>query len=134
MGTIDGQDDINLAVWDGSSWGNPHVFSLNGAKDYKCFDIAYESQSGDALVVGRYDATTTVRYNIWDGSGWLHAQSQPAFTLAGGELTLVTMASCPGNDEILIAVVTSLGEIQLVRWNGSATRTSPAGPGSAGGR
>ncbi|MBW1824561.1 MAG: hypothetical protein JRI87_08340, partial [Deltaproteobacteria bacterium] len=35
MGTIDGQDDINLTVWDGSSWGNPHVFSQNGDKDYK---------------------------------------------------------------------------------------------------
>ena len=73
MGTIDGNDDINLAVWDGTSWGNPHVFSQNGDKTYKCFDIAYESQSGEALVVGRYDGTTTVRYNIWDGSGWLHA-------------------------------------------------------------
>ena len=27
MGSIDGPDDINLVVWDGTSWGNSHAFS-----------------------------------------------------------------------------------------------------------
>jgi hypothetical protein len=120
MGTIDGQDDINLAVWDGTSWGNPHVFStVNAGTDYKRFDIAYESQSGRALVVGRYDDTTTVRYNIWDGTGWLHATAQPAFNLAGGAARSVVMSSCPGNDQILIATVNSLADLQLFLWDGS---------------
>jgi hypothetical protein len=120
MGTIDGLDDINLAVWDGLSWGNPHVFSQNARKVYKCFDVAYESQSGDALVVGRYDGTTMVRYNVWDGTAWLHATPQPAFNLAGGPATLVTMASCPGNDDILIATVNTAFDIRLVHWDGNA--------------
>jgi hypothetical protein len=120
MATIDGQDDINLAVWDGTSWGNPHVFSQNADKAKKCFDIAYESQSGDALVVGRTGGTTTVSYNIWDGTAWLHGTPQPAFNLASGALTLVAMASCPGNDSILIAAVNWNVGLELFLWNGSA--------------
>ena len=64
--------------------------------------------------------TTTVRYNVWDGTAWLHATAQPAFNLAGGAARLVVMASCPGNDQILIATVNSLFDLQLFLWNGSA--------------
>jgi hypothetical protein len=121
MGTIDGQFDINLAVWDGASWGHPHVFTTEDVSyTYKRFDVAYESQSGRALVVGRYDNTTTVRYNIWDGTAWLHAAPQPAFDLASGEARLVVMAACPGNDHILIGVVNSSLALQLFRWDGTA--------------
>jgi hypothetical protein len=121
MGTVDGQFDINLAVWDGASWGHPHVFTTEDVSyTYKRFDVAYESQSGRALVVGRYDNTTTVRYNIWDGTAWLHAAPQPAFDLASGEARLVVMAACPGNDHILIGVVNSSLALQLFRWDGTA--------------
>ncbi len=119
MGSIDGPDDINLVVWDGTSWGNPHTFGQDANNNYKCFDIAYESQSGRALVVGRTDGTATVRYNIWDGTAWIHASAQPAFNLAGGAARLVVMAPCPGNDQILIATVNSLFDLQLFLWNGS---------------
>ena len=58
-GVLDSNDDINLAVWKGAAWGNQQTFTNTADSNYKCFDIAYESQSGDALVVGRYDATST---------------------------------------------------------------------------
>jgi hypothetical protein len=119
-GVIDSNDDIQMTVWDGTAWGNQLAFTNNADRNYKSFDIAYESQSGDALVVGRYDATTTVRYNIWDGTAWVHVTAQPAFNLASGALSLVTMASCPGNDDILIATVNWNNDLQLFRWNGSA--------------
>jgi len=116
---MDQQNDINLAVWDGASWGNQHVFSTP-VPQYKCFDIAYESQSGNALVVGSYDGTTLVRHNIWNGAEWLYATPQPAFNIAGGQVSLVTMASCPGNDDILIATVDTNNNIRIVHWDGSS--------------
>jgi hypothetical protein len=119
-GVIDGDDDIKLAVWDGISWGNSHTFSTDVDKNHKCFDIAYESQSGDALVVGRLGSGTALGYNIWDGSAWAFATPQNAFNLPDGEVHAVVMASQPGGDEILIAVVSSLDEVHLVQWNGSS--------------
>ena len=119
-GVIDSNDDIKLAVWDGTSWGNSHTFTTDADRNYKCFDIAYESQTGDALVVGRLGTDTPLRYNIWDGSAWAFATPQIAFSLPGGDVYAVVMASQPGGDEILIAVVSSLSDVQLVQWNGSS--------------
>jgi len=119
-GVIDSNSDIKLSVWNGSTWGNQHTFSITADMNYKCFDIAYESQSGKALVVGRDGSGSAVRYNIWNGTAWAFASPQIAFSISGGTIQDVVMASQPGGDEILIAVVSSLSEIQLVRWNGSS--------------
>jgi hypothetical protein len=119
-GVIDGDDDIKLAVWDGTSWGNSHTFSTDVDKNHKCFDIAYESKSGDALVLGRLGSGTALGYNIWNGSAWAFATPQIAFSLPGGDVQAVVMASQPGGDEILIAVVSSLDDVHLVQWNGSS--------------
>jgi hypothetical protein len=120
MGTIDSTDDINLAIWNGITWGNQKEFTTTIDKNKKCFDIAYESQSGDALVVGRYDGTNSVRYNIWDGGAWVYSNSQNAFNLFSGNLCYLTMESRPGSDEILIAAASSDDDLQVIQWNGSA--------------
>jgi hypothetical protein len=117
-GVIDDNDDINLSVWRGPGWGNQKTFTLLADKNFKCFDIAYESQSGNALVVGREGTGTPLLYNIWDGSQWTFSSPQVAFSLPGGEVHDVVMTSQPGGNEILIAVVTAWDDIQLVRWNG----------------
>jgi hypothetical protein len=119
-GIIDTNNNITLAVWNGTDWGNMCQFSANADVTYKCFDIAYESQSGDALVVGRVGAGTPLHYNIWDGSAWAFGGSQAAFSLPGGDVSYVAMASQPGSDEILVAVITDLRTLQLARWDGSA--------------
>jgi photosystem II stability/assembly factor-like uncharacterized protein/Tfp pilus assembly protein PilX len=120
-GVIDSNNNIKLTVWEGTGWANQHTLSTNADSNYKCFDIAYESQSGDALVVGRDGTGTPLKYNIWDGSGWVFTPTPVvAFSLSSGNVHDVVMASQPGGDEILIAVVTSNSEIQLFRWDGSA--------------
>lgn len=118
-GIIDGVDEVKVAVYNGRTWGNAELFG-HGDRTDKCFDIAYESQSGDALVVGRDGINTTLYYNIWDGTSWAFANPQTAINLESGYLRLVTMASCPGNDDILIATVSSHNALQLFGWNGTA--------------
>jgi hypothetical protein len=120
-GVIDSNDDITFMVWKGTSpWGNSNTFSDDANRNFKCFNIAYESQSGDALVVGRKGITTTVYYNIWDGNQWVNSVSQPAFNISSGAIRTVIMASCPGSDDILIATLSWNNEMELFYWNGSA--------------
>ena len=119
-GVIDSNSDIKLSVWNGSSWGNQHTFSVSADMNYKCFDIAYESQSGEALVMGRVGTGAALHYNIWNGTNWLFSNPQVAFSLPNGNVSFVGMASQPGSDEILIGVITELRTLQLVRWDGSA--------------
>ena len=121
MGTLDNAEDINLAVWNGESWGNLIEFTNNtGSTLYRSFDIAYENLSGDALVVGRYDDGTTIKFNIWNGTAWVFGTPQNAFSIIWGELSYITMASKPNSDEILIAAVNTNNDIKIIQWNGSA--------------
>jgi len=121
MGSLDSANDINFAVWDGSAWGNLTEFTDDtGTFTEKCFDIAYESQSGDALVVSRVDSTTAIQYNIWKGSAWEHETLQDAPGTAGGTLTFITMASHPSSDEILIAAVNSQSDLKVIQWDGDS--------------
>ena len=108
MGTIDGAQDMNLAVWDGSSWGNLVEFTQDtGVSMNRCFDIAYENSSGHALVIGRYESFGgSQRYNIWDGNGWVFASPQVDANLSTASYLIhLTMASKPRSDEILIGSV-----------------------------
>ncbi len=122
MGTLDIAMDINFAVWDGTTWGNLTEFTQDtGEWYYMSFDIAYENQSGDALVVGRYDSTPSVRYNIWDGSAWAFTDpSEHANLSTGDKITYLTMASKPNSDEILIAAVQDSKVLKVIQWDGAS--------------
>ncbi len=120
LATINDADTITLAVWNGAAWGNTHILGATGDRNFKCFDTAYESQSGRALAIGRQDASTTVYYNIWDGAAWTHPTPQPGFDISSGAIRTLSMASCPGNDHVLIAAVSWNNTLDLFLWNGTA--------------
>jgi len=120
MGTLDVADDINLAVWDGTTWSDLSEFSTISSDAYRCLDIAYENLSGEALVVGRY-ATGDARYNIWDGNAWVHPTAQTDATFDSlASLYYVDMASRPNSDEILIAMAQWKGDLDVAQWDGSS--------------
>jgi hypothetical protein len=123
MGTLDSTYHLKLAVWDGSTWGNLTEFSPStGSAQYQCYDVAYESLSGDALVVGQYDNAGSVRYNVWNGSSWAFAppQEDPALLAGGINPSYIDMASNPLSDEILIAEVDLTNDLKVVQWDGTA--------------
>ncbi|MFH1491478.1 MAG: hypothetical protein ABII06_21425 [Pseudomonadota bacterium] len=120
MGTLDAGNDINFAVWNGASWGNFKEFSSTSLYTYRCFDIAYENLSGDALVVGRY-AAGDVRYNTWNGANWgFPTAAQHANLTPESSLTYIDMASKPNSDEILIALIQVTNDLKVVQWDGSS--------------
>jgi hypothetical protein len=113
--TIGGDDVTRLAVWNGASWGNALVVAT-GNRNYKSADVAYESSSGDALVVAWSGSGGSLRYIVWNGSAWTLPLS-----LATGEasdVTFVRMASSPKSDEILVVAVHANDDIRLLRWDG----------------
>ena len=118
MVTLDDTDDINLAVWDGNSWGNNWEFTNSSSKNYKVFDVAYERISGEALVVGRIGTSDAPYYTIWDGDSWVHNPAVVGPNPAGGDIRLIEAESHPWSDEILVAVVGDLYDMQLLRWDG----------------
>lgn len=119
LGTLDGANDIDLAVWDGTSWGNQMEFTTSANNSYKCFDIAYESQSGDALVFGRTSNASMPKYTLWDGTAWVHNPPINAIDTGLTQITRVMMASNPLTDEILIGIVDWWSDLVLFQWDGT---------------
>jgi len=121
MGTLDADNNIHLAVWDGTAWGHLSEFTTSSNEIHSCFDIAYENQSGKGLVVGRYAASGDVRYNIWDGNAWVFASPAQDVNLApGSSLTYIDVASKPNSNEILIALAQFVNDLKVVQWDGAA--------------
>jgi hypothetical protein len=122
MATVNGNNEVRLAVWNGASWGSEVLFA-SSSKDYKAVDVAYESVSGDALVAAFNSVAGQLSYSVWSGSAW----SVPG-TVSTGEpddVSFVRMASNPKADEILLLVVHVNQVVRLLRWNGSAFSLFP---------
>lgn len=99
----------------GASLGAPTVTTGWGA------EVAYESVSGDALLVWNNGTTGTagVSYRVWDGTTWSAAAT--ATTPVAGEPQQMHLAASPTSDEMVLVVSdTSQSWSAAMVWNGSA--------------
>ncbi len=100
LGTQDVNGDINLQVYSGGSWGNliEPVTTIPNV-EHRSFDVAYESLSGDAVVV-MCDGDATPSYLIWNGTTWSATSS--ISTQFNAECTWIRMADSPTSDEVIL--------------------------------
>jgi hypothetical protein len=115
---LDNLNDLNLNSWSGSSWGsNTEAESTVAATDRREFDIAYESQGGEALLVYSESSNTRLRYRTWNGSSWSSEQSG---TDLGSQGRTVELRTGTAAGEIFIAASDDGSDIELMRWTGSS--------------
>src|SRR5262249_33969212 len=57
-------------VWNGSSWGNAIQLDNNTAHNFTDVNVAYEQQSGRAVVVYASGTAGAVGFQIWNGTSW----------------------------------------------------------------
>ena len=107
-------------VWDGSSWGNAQVLAPDGTgNDRTDVDVAYEQQSGDAVVVFSQGADTNVHFRVWTGSAWSNEFAQPTPGGAVGYPRWIVLASDPSTDRIAMGVLANGADVWLATWTGS---------------
>ena len=75
--------------------------------------VAYESSSGDALIVwgDKNKRANRLRYSVWNGSSWTTANGVPGYT--GGEPLWMQIASKPGYNEIVVAIADGDDNVDL---------------------
>jgi len=125
--TLSSDGYLDAYVWNGSSWKTTNnIGQVNtAAATYQSFDIAYESTSGDAMLVYALlssDGTKDLAYRIWNGTDW----SQEAYINDPGHAThanyrWVELESNPtgGSNEIaLIAIDETNADCNGWIWNG----------------
>lgn len=112
---------VDVQVVDGATDTAGNSARLNTVSDptQRGFDIAYETNSGDALAVSCYGTEAT--YRVWNGSAW--TASSTISLAVSTNCEWVKLASDPTSDEIIMVVrdaTTGATDYQSLVWNGSS--------------
>ncbi len=115
---LDNGNDLNVNRWNGSSWGsNQEVETSTSAYNRREFDLAFEPQSNDALLVYVESGVNQLRYRKWNGSSW---SSESSGTDLGNPAQVVQLMTGSASGEIFIAATDGGNDIELLRWTGSS--------------
>ncbi|MDQ3007974.1 MAG: DUF2341 domain-containing protein [bacterium] len=135
-GALTSSGHLDIQIWNGTAWINGSnaptdgeftklIGTTNDAQ--RGFDIAYESLSGDAIVV--YESTSTanrsIMYRTWDGTAWSAEQTLDYTAVAEGGATdtvpWIELEADDATDNILLGWQnrTGLG-FYGANWTGTA--------------
>ncbi len=119
--TLDAVEDVNLSLFDGSSWISVTELTANsGDVANRCFDVCYEQLSGDMLMAYYNADNKDIRYVTYDGNT-LSAQAALAIALpSGGRVNYVTLYPKRNSNQVLMLVLTNNRQLTAIDWNGSA--------------
>lgn len=113
--------DINVVVYNGSAWGTPtEVCSNTSTTSDRAFDVGYEQQSGDGLVVYWNDNVNQIGYRTWNGTT---LSGESLLALSGSTTAhYVSLYPRPGSDQIILLTANNNGAKRLsaVVWNGTS--------------
>jgi hypothetical protein len=119
--TLDANEDVNVMFYNGSVWtAATEVCTITSQTDNRNFDMAYESRSGDLLLV-YYDGATgekNLGYVTYDGAS-LSSESDLALS-SGSQVPYVTLHANPRRNEIMLLVVPNPSRLTAAAWNGSS--------------
>lgn len=119
IATIGTDQDITVQVYSNGAWGDlQELTTAHSDAGMRGVDVAYETLSGDALVVN-CDGDADPTYWIWNGSTWTN--SGTVNVSSASACGWVRLFSDPTSDEIIVVVrdVTT-GAYEAQVWTGSA--------------
>jgi len=112
----DSSNDLTVAVWDGSNWGNAEVLEWDiDNRDSFNFDVAYEYLSGKAMVVWSENTVGTPQYIQWDGSNW--GTEGNCQDHGYSDIRWLRLASNPNNNDILLGTLDAGNDINVSTWS-----------------
>jgi hypothetical protein len=129
-----GGTELNLIRWNGTAWStdwtSTAITSANA--DKRGFDVEYEANSGDALVVYSNNTDTPV-YRTRSAGSWSGETPLPLNDGAGpnpdpntGIVLWVELAARSGSNEITLAYVDANWDLVAMVWDGTQWLTASA--------
>lgn len=117
--TVGSDADVNAQVFSNGNWTDLQEMTTSvGDTTARGVDVAYETNSGDAMVV-YCDGDSNPSYRIWDGTSWSAAGTITTNTT--GNCTWVELESNPTSDEIVMVSRDASGsEYEGQVWDGTA--------------
>ena len=120
--TQDTNDDAIVQIYNSSSWASQLNVSFDTkSKDTRQIDAAYESISGDAIIV--YETSKSndklFGFRTWNGASW-SGETNITTALSSEELTWVQAIPNPSNDNVMLVVHNDDEELYAILWNGTS--------------
>lgn len=126
--TTNGQ--IRAQIWNGANWSNGTVVGATlllgtitnvGDRDYRAFDVEYETANDRAMVVYRNADNADPDYRIWTGVAWtVAAPATPNATAGRPRWVELAPNPTPTSNEIAMLVADSNDDVHGTRWTGTA--------------
>ncbi len=123
-GVLCSTDELYIQIYNGAedTWINAAGFPVTvsaGLSEQRCFDIAYEQNSGRALVVYNNGTSGQVDYRVWSSSAAAWVDSGTLTIDATEDIHCMRLEPGPGTNEIMLATLDAGNDIEAYRWNGS---------------
>lgn len=122
-----GESKVTAAMWTKNNWERVSIDGVGetlGTVRYPFWNngqVAYESQSGDALLV--WNDNGRLLYSEWNGKSWTSANS---ISGVAGEPQWFDIASNPLSDEVIVVLSDSSNRVYVLVWNGSRWSYGPS--------
>ncbi len=123
MGTEDTNYDVNVQVWDGSSWGSVSQFSGDiDSYGRRGFDIKYEQVSGDAIIayMDKDIDDGVPQYRVWDGSSWSQDAEVDDTDPGSGDIGWIRLEASPDSDEMVLVTLDDDRDMRAQVWDGDS--------------
>lgn len=131
---VPGTDDIMLlalnssgvlysCLWSGAAWGSvTTISSTMSSATTECFAFAFETNSGDGLLVYSPGSTSDLKYRTYVGGSWSGEQTGPAI---GNTYDWVRLAAKPtdSSNHILMGLLDHNKGVKAAEWNGASWGT-----------
>lgn len=125
LGTQDSNGAIYIQVWNGTSWGTATQVGTAPVAKTRSFDIAYEKNSDEALIV--YTPTASAvdfEYITWNGTS-LSSPTAVTTSPTTGIMNWIELRQNPlsASDEIAMILLDANADVYGMRWTGSGWNT-----------
>ena len=117
----DSNSDLATLRWDGTQWvsnSNKIITGRLRERNQQCFDIAYESLSGDLLVCYGYADSNGIRYTTFDNDTATWSGNSIYAYLYDNSAKEMNLASDPTTDSIAILLRSNGGYLEGAVWGG----------------
>jgi hypothetical protein len=127
--TLDARKDLNVMVWNGSSWYDQREIDLT-VETYAtpCVDVAWESSGNEVLVTWGHSREHPLQVFRWTkGTPLSEGVISTAGPDFGNDIQIVEMLPMENSDEIMVLGVNDAGELRYTVWDGDAFSPMTAG-------
>ncbi len=118
MGGYDKASKIDANIWNGSSWGTNQACETNsGNSERRQFDVAFQPDGTNGLIVYAEKDQAALRYRTWNGTSW--SGESTGATLSGYP-RVVQLRPAASGSEIFVAASDMSYRLAISRWTGSS--------------